>query len=101
MAAGKRCSYHGCTTATSATAHHKISAVSESQQPVKLIHLVKERATRKERAQHYEGKRLECSERAEWKEKGLNTEEEKEKNSIDRKSAFPLKVEGIYDGKEE
>lgn len=38
--------------------------------------------TRKDRAQSYDGKRLELYERKEWKEKGQNREAGKEKNSI-------------------
>jgi len=36
-----------------------VSAISESQQSEKLIRIVEVRATRKDRAQHYEGKKLE------------------------------------------
>ena len=86
---------------TSAAACCKISAVSECQLRRKLICLVKVGVTAKDRAQHYEGERLKFTERKEWKEKGPNRVEEKEKKSIGRKRAYAWRVEGIYNGKEE
>lgn len=101
IAAGRGSSHHGGTTAAFAGAPCKTSAVSGSQQLRKPIHQGTVRTTWKDRAQHYERKRLEFSERKKWKVKGPNSEKEKEKKSIDRKGAFAGKVEGTYTGKEE
>lgn len=99
--AGMSSSHLGCTTATSAAALCNISAVSESQGLRKPIHLVEVRATRKTRAQHNKGKRLELSEREEWEQKGPNGEKGKEKKLVDRKRVFAGKLKGIFDVKEE
>ena len=93
--AAKSSSHHDRTSAAFAVARCKISDVSVSQQLGKPIRLVKVWATRKDRAQHFEGKWLEYSSRKEWKEIGPDSEEGKEKKSIDRKRAFAGKLEGM------
>jgi hypothetical protein len=71
------------------------------QQLGKLIRLVKVRATRKDRARHYEGKRLESSGRKDGNEKVSKGRKGKEKELVDRKRALAGKVEGLYGGKEQ
>jgi hypothetical protein len=71
------------------------------QQLGKLIHLIKVRATRKDRARHYEGKRLESSGRKDCNEKVSKGRNGKEKQLVDRKRALAGKVEELYGGKEQ
>ena len=95
-AAGKRSTHQGCSTAASATARCKISAVSVSQQLGTPIWLLIVGATRKNKAQHDEENRLQFFARKQCKKKGPNIKKGKEKKSIDLKRAFARKVEGIY-----
>jgi len=71
------------------------------QQLRQLIHLVDVRAIRKDRARHYEGKRLESSERNDGNGKVLKDRKGKEKELVDRQRACAGKVEGLYSGKEQ
>jgi len=71
------------------------------QQLGKLKRLVEVRATWKDRAWHYEGKRLESSGRKDGNEKVSNGRQGKEKELVDRNRALAGKVEGLYSGKEQ
>ena len=61
----------------------------------KLICLVNVRVTRKDRAWHYKGKRLEKLEKTDGNEKRANSRKGKVKQLVDRKRALAGKVEGL------
>jgi len=71
------------------------------QQLGKLIRLVEVRATRNNRAWHYEGKRLESAGRKHGNEKGSNGRKGNEMELVHRKRVVEWKVEGLYSGKEQ
>jgi len=83
---------------------HYLSGREEEQirqQLGKLIHLVKVRATKKNWARYYVGKRLEICGRNDGNEKVSNGRKGIRNELVDRKWALAGKVEGLYSGKEQ